>query len=59
MCGLSITFCPLFSLVESDFPENRDCNSGQCMSADDKVKTIVGTPVVVIIVLRSFLTLCQ
>ena len=60
MWGLSITFCLLSSFVQlSDLFENKECNSGQCMSADEKVKKIVGAPLVVIIDFNSSLFLRQ
>ena len=53
--GLFITFIPLSLELRSFMLELESwCNSGQCISAADKVKNIVGGPLYAIIDLRSF-----
>ena len=61
---LLITFRCLTSLValpvsQSRSVLNRSCNSGQCISAVEKVKNNVGAPTLVIIAFRSSRTLFQ
>ena len=60
MCGLLITFIHLSSLlVLWVVIWNKSCNSGQCISADEKVKNNAGAPTWFIIALRSSLTFYQ
>lgn len=52
--GLFVTFIPLSLELRSFMLELESwCNSGQCISAADKVKNIVGGPLYAIIDLRS------
>ena len=59
-----MTFWHLTSLVELPVSQlgsvlNRSCYSGQCISAEEKVKNNVGAPALVVIAFRSSRTLFQ
>ena len=55
-----MTFCRLISgVVSLNELLNNACRSGQCMSAEEKVKKNVGASTLLIIAFKSSLALCQ